>query len=539
MVVSASACYVAVAIPIFIWLCWAAFYYPLATYSYWQDIWEHAAVINEWMKDLWHPKNPHLPVDTGSPRYMPYFFLLSCIGRLFDLEALHILGLGGVLNVAALLTGIFLFFRRYFKDEWAPVIGGAIMLGAWGIPWVYVNNYQLRSLFYVSSYPATFAMAASLFVFWVAVKLIRDEVCSLWWYVVLVALVFVIVLSHPPTGSFAIASLFILAVFEPSASLVYRAKLAIFVLLGILLTWFWPYFSLWDLVVVGTLRESALTDLSRIKSLMQATIFERNPVSRFYSPIVIIMSFAPALLGFPIIIYLAYRKTQLFIVAGFLLMMLPYIVNIIFHIPLGYRYLFFSIFYLHLALTWSALTVLRYSENLEQQRPHKRSRVLIGVTSSMVVLAFGGNLLLAALMFAGYHPRMTFDPPYRIENIKRYGRIQPVVSDMQQIATHIPDDAVVLGIPWMVWPLPTFKGKITAVLLRNPFVLDGGRRRADALKFFEPTTSYLERRETLQRYHVTHIVYKQDATSATVIAGIDKLGNVVGIVKRIVIVELF
>ncbi len=531
MAVSASACYVAVAIPVFIWLSWAAFYYPLATYGYWQDIWEHAAVINEWMKDLWHPKNPHLPVDTGSVRYMPYFFLLSCIGRLFDLEALQILGLGGVLNVAALLTGIFLFFRVYFKDEWAPVIGGAIMLGAWGIAWVWPNNYQLRSLFYCSSYPATFAMAASLFVFWVAVKLIRDEVCSLWWYIVLAALVFVIVLSHQLTGSFAIASLFILAVFEPSASLVYRVKLVIFVLLGILLTGFWPYFSLWDLFV-GT--SSSTWDETA------STIFGHGPLNRFYSPIVIIMSFAPALLGFPIIIYLAYRKTQLFIVTGFLLLMTLYIVNIIFPIPLGHRYLHFSIFYLHLALTWSVLTVLRYSKNLEQQRSHKRSRVLIGVTSRMIiVLAFVGNLLLAALMFAGYHPRMTFDSPYRIEDIKRYSKIQPVVSDMQQIATHIPDDAVVLGIPWMVRPLPTFKGKITAVHHPNPFVLDGGRRKADALKFFEPTTSYMERREILQRYHATHIIYKQDITSAIVIAGIDKLGNVVGIVKSFVIIELF
>ncbi|MCP4265040.1 MAG: hypothetical protein GY777_05600 [Candidatus Brocadiaceae bacterium] len=542
MAVSASVCYVAVAIPVFIWLSWAAFYYPLATYSYWMDIWEHAAVINEWMKDLWHPKNPHLPIDTGSPRYMPYFLLLSCIGRLFDLEALQILGLGGVLNVAALLTGIFLFFRVYFKDEWAPVIGGAIMLGAWGIAWIWPNNYQLRSLFYVSSYPAMFAMAASLFVFWVAVKLIRDEVCSLWWYVVLAALVFVIVLSHQPTGAFAIASLFILAVFEPSASLVYRVKLTIFVLLGILLTGFWPYFSLWDLVV-GTPSsawdKSALTGQSWIKSSMSAAISGRGPLNKFYSPIVIIMSFAPALLGLPIIIYLAYRKTKLFIVAGFLLMMTLYVVNMFFPIPVAYRYLYFSIFYLHLALAWSVLTVLRYSKTLEQQRPHKRSRVLIGVTSGMIVLAFGGNLLLAALMFAGYHPRMTIDPPHKIEDIKRYSRIQPVVSDMQQIATHIPDDAVVLGIPWMVWPLPTFKGKITAVNHPNPFVLDGGRRKADALKFFEPTTSYLERREILQRYHATHIVYRQDNTSATVIAGIDKLGNVVGIVKSNVIIELF
>ena len=530
------------AIPVFIWLSWAAFYYPFAAYGYWQDIWEHAAVINEWMKDLWHPKNPHLPVDTGSPRYMPYFFLLSSIGRLFDLEALQVLGLGSVLNVAALLTGIFLFFRLYFKDEWAPVIGGAIMLGGWGIAWIWPNNYQLRSLFYVSSYPATFAMAMSLLAFWIAVKLLWDEFRSLWWYVVLVSLVFVIVLSHQPTGSFAIASLFILAVVEPGVSLACRGKLAILVLLGTLLAGFWPYFSLWDLVAgtpASIWSAAAPTDQNWIESSIQAFIVGRGPMNKFYSPIVIIMSFAPALLGFPIIIYLAYRKSQLFIVAGFLVMMTPYVANMIFPIPLGPRYLYFSIFYLHLALTWSVLTALRYGRNSEQQRPPGSSRVLVGMTSSMVVLAFGGNLLLAGLIFAGYHPRMTYDPPYRVEDIKRYSRIEPVVSDMRKIATYIPVDAVVLGVPWMVWPLPTFKGKITAVNHANPFILDGGRRKADALKFFKPTTSHEERSEILQRYHATHIVYKQDVTSAPVIADIDKLGKVVGTVKSLAIVALY
>ena len=110
---------------------------------------------------------------------------------------------------------------------------------------------------------------------------------------------------------------------------------------------------------------------------------------------------------------------------------------------------------------------------------------------------------------------------------------------MRKIATYIPVDAVVLGVPWMVWPLPTFKGKITAVNHANPFILDGGRRKADALKFFKPTTSHEERSEILQRYHATHIVYKQDVTSAPVIADIDKLGKIVGTVKSLAIVELY
>ena len=76
------------------------------------DYWEHSAAIAEWTRHLWAPQNPHLAIETGSPRYMPYFFVLAATARLFDLDPFQALALGAGLNMGLLAVGVLLFFRR-------------------------------------------------------------------------------------------------------------------------------------------------------------------------------------------------------------------------------------------------------------------------------------------------------------------------------------------------------------------------------------------------------------------------------------------
>ena len=154
--------YLMVATPLLLWLFWSTIFFPLSTYAFHEDLWEHSAAIKEWKSNLWAPRNPHLDIDASSPRYMPFFFVLTVMAKLIDLKAIDALKFAGVFNLLLLFTGIFLFFRTYFRNDFAPVLGLVILLGVWGTGWRSSGEYQLRSLFYVASYPATFAFALSL-----------------------------------------------------------------------------------------------------------------------------------------------------------------------------------------------------------------------------------------------------------------------------------------------------------------------------------------------------------------------------------------
>ena len=72
--------YLIIAIPVFIVLTISNIFFQPSAQAYSADFWEHAATINEWLRDIWHPGNPHLLLDVGTPRYMPYYFVLTAIG---------------------------------------------------------------------------------------------------------------------------------------------------------------------------------------------------------------------------------------------------------------------------------------------------------------------------------------------------------------------------------------------------------------------------------------------------------------------------
>lgn len=521
--------YLFISIPVLTAIFWSIFNYPSYTSYYSSDFWEHSATIHEWTKNLWHPGNPHLAIDTGSPRYMPFFFLLTLLARIFHLTPIQALGIGGVMTMILFLYGVWLFLGLYFRNDWAPFVGLIVLLGGWGAGWYWSNCYQLRCLFYVIPFPSSFVFSVSFLSFWLATKMLRHRAISPWRLISLGIMSALMLLSHPLTGVFAIGSLCLLSLTEPNVSFSHRWTLIAVALTGALVAELWPYFSVWH-VIFGTSGGEAASWVKagnivgdRIKMLYQT-----HP---FYNPQQFFVTIGPGLLGIPALFYLAYTREHFFIISGFIVMSLPFLANLFLPIPLGHRFAFFMIFYLHLALIWGILRLQSKVRNITQYHTVLRfSKIKTGVIFWFLTLCLLWNGALSALALANYlvYPNLKFGPMQK----------EPIVDDMKRLSPFIPEKAIVMAPAQLSWPLPTFTGKVVAAYHINPMVADHFFRRRDTFRFFQVQTDQETRMEIIKRYKITHILFESQNTPETVRNNLNDFGSVVEKIGDYVIIKL-
>jgi len=529
VIISPKWAYLFISIPILTAISWSAFNYPLYTFHDCVDFWEHSATIREWTKNLWHPGNPHLAIDTGSPRYMPFFFLLTVLARIFDLNPIQVLGIGGVMTMILFLYGVWLFLPFYFRNDWAPFVGLIVLLGGWGVGWYWPNCYQLRCLFYVIACPSSFVFSLSFLSFWLATKVLRQRAITLWSLISLGIMSALMLLSHPLTGAFAIGSLCLLALSEPNVFFSHRWRLIAVVLTGALAAELWPYFSVWR-VILGT-------SGGEVESWMKAGNFVSSRIKMlyhkhpFYNPQQFFVTIGPGLLGIPALIYLGYKREHLFIISGFIVMSLPFLANLVFRIPLGHRFVFYMVFYLHLALIWYILRMQSKMRKATQQRTFVRStKIKTGVLFCFLTVCLLWNVALSALEFADY----SVSPDLRFGRMRR----KPIVDDMRRLSLFIPDEAIVMAPARLSWPLPTFTGKVVAAYHTNPMVADHFLRRMDTFRFFQVETTQETRLEILRRYKVTHILFERKNIPETVRGNLNDFGYVAEKIDDYVIIKL-
>jgi hypothetical protein len=484
------------------------FVFQLNDFYYGVDYWEHTGVFAEWMKNLWSPGMPHIYSEEAgrSARYMPFFFVLTFIGRLFDLSPIQIMTLASFSSMAIIFIGIKLFFKTYFKHEWAPVIGLVVFFCCWGFGWVWSNLYQLRSMIYVSGYPSSFTFGLSLIALWNATNYLRNKHADTKLLVVTALLAFLMFTCHPLTGAFGIGAVGLLAFTEPDVNWRNRIYLVAALILGAALTEFWPYYSAWQ-VALGTTVEAAPSWITAQPSshVEQISRFDKLTSGHaFYNLQQFFVSLGPALIGFPVCIWFLYKRQQLFIAVGFLLMMLPYIGNLIFKIPLGHRFLLFAMIFLHFAIVWLILQFVKQqsTENEVSLAKFPNTRLVRIATITLVLIGLMGvNLGLSALEFYGLRISPSLSLWYRQNDTPR------VTEQVKPLAEFVPHDAILMVPQLTSWPVSSFVAKTVALHHNNPYVNDGNDRNRATRKFFAQRTTSEERLEILAAYDVTHIAY--------------------------------
>jgi len=518
--------YLMIATPVLLWFFWSTIFFPLFTYGFDEDLWEHSAAIKEWKSNLWAPRNPHLDIDAGSPRYMPFFFALTVMAKLIDLKAIDALKFAGVFNLLILFTGIFLFFRTYFRNDFAPVLGLVILLGVWGTGWRHSGEYQLRSLFYVASYPSTFAFALSLVTLWIATNGLRGATTSrLWLYAALPLFFAIIFLSHPLTGAFALGATGVLSVTEREARFVDRVKIVLMVIVGVTAAELWPYFSVWGVVLGSSVAaQQGWVQVNVVGGIAQA---ERVLWTHdLYNPSRVLYGLGPALIGIPCVLYLARQRAHLFIVVGCLVMLGIYWSRLFLFqglpIWVGGRFLLFVTFFLHLALVAVILGLGPYWQLIaDGVALPLRAKLL---TDGLAVFLVACVLWSAA--FAAAHFGYT------------YLWKRPVTEILRPLARAIPDNAVVLARSKVAWPIPTFAGKVVSLLHANPLVPDLAQREHDVALFFDATTENKNRSAILRRYNVSHVLIAPASTPKNVVRFLAFVGEVKSQWNGYILVEL-
>lgn len=218
------------------------------------DFWLHAATIDRLSADLWHPGNPVVAEQTGSPYYTPYTWLLGLIAHLTGLSGIDILTLWAPVNVALLLWGIHAFSKRFSPSPWAPVVLLPVMLLLWGqIPLGWSGFMTLFGLPLIMAYPSTFAFALTLLLWSMLLRLLDDAELrgrrGWLWSGGFAALAVLVVLSHQFTG--------VLAALGSLAILIGRLRgidrrlvlmLGTALLAGVALVLIWPFYDMGDLL---------------------------------------------------------------------------------------------------------------------------------------------------------------------------------------------------------------------------------------------------------------------------------------------------
>ena len=458
-------------------------------------------MLTEWLRHFADPVNPHVNSTELSPRYMPWYWLLTYVGLLFNLDSTDLMALSAVANYVLIVIGLYLFLKDYFRDPWAPLIGFIVIFFFWGVSWNWSNLYHLRSFFYVAGFPSSFVFAVSLFSFALVLKLLRRDGSVIAMSALLCALSALMFVSHPLTGVFGITACGLLALTESAESLATRLLTIAALALGALLAELWPYFSVWKLALglYGSGAEQWFVDAEPIGVLerLRSGVWQHI----FYNPRLILTIFGPTLLGLPICLWLLARREHRFIVFGAALMAIPYVAHPLVEVPLAHRFILFVAFFLQLAIVWAILQVI----DAWNSRPRpSHARTLLGSVLGVIGVLLVFNIALLSIEFGG----RTLNPK-TLQIVDKTARLPDglnVVELYTKLTEPLPEDAVVLSTPVDGWPLPTVKGKVVSLFHENPMVIDQEERYFRTSAFFDENMPDEERASLVVKYEPTHLL---------------------------------
>lgn len=475
---------------IWAWVTWEAASLRTITWQGGADYWEHSAALHSLLENPWHPRHPHLSSDSGSPRFGPQFLVVALMARALHWNALEAMTLAASLNALLFVSGIYVFFRSYFRHPLAPLYGLLVMFGAWWFGWNFSNVYALPVFFNVASYPSTTALGLTLHGFGLAVRLLRGQVQRRWLaWSTLVLWAALVMIVHQLTVVLSISGVLLLAAVEPKVSLRRRFEIAGALALGCGLAAFWPYFSPF-LVLRGGRGEAA--DWAS-ESVQQAKeLYSKPRLHMFYRTQGLTRALGLAWVTVLALPYFLLQRRRWFVSLGALSMLLPFLANMYIEVPLGHGFVLLAMVYLHVGLVWLALGL---TPGHSSSFPLLRFRAL-GIVTSLLTFA----TLLLFFSHAVLHAYESQQPA------KFEERESPLVVSSRAIAEAAGPNAIILASPRTSWPLPTFGPRVLVLLHPDPLVPDAGQREGLVGRFLRRSISDAERREILARYGVTHVL---------------------------------
>jgi len=510
---AASSTYRTIALAICVITALSFFFLPLPTFQWFSDYWEHASAVRVLSESVVHPTNPHYATYDPDRQFIPLFALLGVLIKFTGISVIAALALGAVLTMALFVIGVKMFADAYYKHQWAPTVLLAVLLCGWGMPWVWVGFYEIRAMFYNAFYPATFVLSLTFIAWALVVRALRADALRPGYWLALPALSALMFASHQLGGLFALGGAALFLLFEPKAST--RTRVTVFLLLavGLMLTWWWPYFNPIKLTVYGSGDK------------------ENDGVPDFYNFIKVVLLVGPAWLGVPVLLGMARKRVQLALVAGFVALFSVYLFGGMAGHPVAHRFLSYSVLYLHLAIVWKLLSMIPDRAGWPGFAQLRQDRVK-GLAWLILALCVVLQIAFAAMDFARI--------AYERTTGKSFGSFPnyPVVEEFRAVTSKLPDEAIMFATVDPALGVKAFKGKVVARPRPQLMIADGPARNKDNARFFAREASQDERRALIRKYGATHILIRKENVPRDVAQNLQALGQVVPTSGTLILVKV-
>ncbi len=435
------------------------------------DFWETAATVREVSVNFFHPSNPilSLPGDT-SPRFVPYTLFWGLFKKITHFGIFATMGIAGVTNYFIFIFGLYRFISKQFRIDSLPTYTFATMLLIWGSGYTWANAYHLEMFFVTLPYVGFFAFGLSLnALYYLNCYCEENKWRDLVYYSLLSMISFV---THPITGVFcfvaALALLLTCGHFKRAVFLLGIVPLAF----GISLIW--PYFSYWHTFTNGVGQD-----------WFESPLFSGT-----------IGALGSSVMGFSIVGIYALRGKYMFLLYGLLFCSFIYIISRFGGILIGGRFIFFSAFFLHLAI---ALYI-------------KQNKIL---SLKKIGDSFRTDGLTIIVIFMLLAPSGI----YRVKEMRKHifrfhdgpSQIYSYNSPAEPylfLSKHLSYSDVLLVDANEGWVVPAITGaRVVAPQKLNPLIVEESNlRKRDVAKFFKSRLSSEDRIRLIAKYHVTHIL---------------------------------
>lgn len=479
---SPQACYVAASLALL--GLWAGYYLfdPFGYDSPIRDSWHHVAVLRELIASPFAPSNPHIPTDEPSRYFTPVMVLAALFGKLFDLSPYRLFGYMGAATCIGLVAGCWVFARRYYGSAWAPLCLLLVLLFAWGSQMSHVGLHNYATLLGSAAYPSSIALVLGLFSWNLVIKTLESDGQRALQLPLLAALSAVILLTHQLSGVIMLAGAGSLALFHTRGTTQSKALVLIALALGCPSTLAWPYFSIIDV----------LTSASDERW--------RSPVEGINSPLILLILSAPSVIGI-----IGFRSSD----RGFRWeLLLPsvfftasYVVLSLQGSPIAHRLVPAIILFNQLGLVW--LIVAYFG----RPQPDAAKRLAFaGVAVALIILAVSAGTR-------------------RFEDLRTRAAEGSLQVMAAAIASDLPEGSISFATEGVVFPLQSTGRRVVSIPRPEPVAPSLIERQSATDRFFHHDTSVVERRQLIELWSATHIVFAAHDLDANVIRELRELGT--------------
>ena len=439
------------------------------------DYWQHLSAIRSLSADVITPAPLYIDADYETHLYTPYHLFWAIVFRVTDIDLFDLSIVIGLTNAALFLTACKCLAVRFLRRKDYDATVALVLLYFWGNHITWSGFYSFAMLPIMTVYPYQFAFPVSL----ILISFFFDPPFrSRTWYLVFALAVFIVFLTHPITASFLLLSLAVKVLIAKDATTSEKIFGFAPLLGGLLCGFFWPYFSVADVVFV------TVGDMSAFGG---SEAFYDHPARQA----------GPAILGVLALLQLRRKAPRDFFAVGLLACTLVYAGNLAGEVSnVLSRYLIYIIFFLQMLF----LYLLRFAGDV-------RWRSAVWVIFFLVVGVAGVHHTRIALgnQF-GLYRDLALGTPWGRHSTRYH------FADFRAMAGGAAAPQVVMVDPRWAFVVTAYTDlRVVATPWGHPTMTNFAARLGDARSFFDPATPADEKKHLLEKYDVSFIILSKGA----------------------------